>query len=61
MQDLLKAQPDGEIDPDGQQAVDQDISPEDRVQKADNCRHLGFSGSGGMDAVDACPERLARV
>ena len=39
VQDLLEAQPDGEVDADRQQAVDQHVAPEDRVQEPNDGVH----------------------
>lgn len=37
--ELQKTQADGEEDTNGQKAVDEDITPENRVEKIDNCSH----------------------
>ena len=37
--ELKEAQTDGKEDTDGKQAIDEDIAPEDRVEKINNCSH----------------------
>ena len=37
--ELKEAQTDGKEYTDGKQAIDEDIAPEDRVEKINNCSH----------------------